>query len=74
MPIIENNEIYLSVKEAYGQLGISRQALDGYVKRGLLKKYPRDLGKRVFFKQSEIDNLKRIKQPEEQTETSDPTA
>ena len=66
MPIIEDNEVYLSVKEACKRLNISRQALDGYVKRGLLNKYPRDLGRRVFFKQTEIDNLKRIKQPEKE--------
>jgi DNA-binding transcriptional MerR regulator len=65
MPIIENGETYLTVKEACIELNISRQALDGYVKRGLLVKYPRELGRRVFFKQSEIDKLKRIKQPEQ---------
>ena len=65
MPITEDNETYLSIKEACEQLGISRQALNGYAQRGLLKKYPRDLGRRVFFKQTEIDALKRIKQPKE---------
>lgn len=65
MPIIEGGETYLSVKEACKDLGISRQALDGYVKRGRLNKYPRTLARRVFFKQSEIDTLKKIRQPEE---------
>lgn len=65
MPIIEDGEIYLTVKETHQRLGISRQALNGYVKRGLLNKYPRTLARRVFFKQAEVDALKKIKQPEE---------
>jgi predicted site-specific integrase-resolvase len=66
LPIIEDGEIYLSVKETHERLGISRQALNGYVQRGLLKKYSRALARRVFFKQSEIDALMRIRQPEEE--------
>ena len=62
MPIIENSETYLTVKEACEELDISRQALDGYVKRGLLTKQKRDLGRRVFFKLSEINKLKEIKE------------
>lgn len=65
LPIVEDGEVYLTVKEAYERLGISRQALNGYVKRGRLNKYPRTLARRVFFKQSEIDALKKIQQPGE---------
>lgn len=64
MPIREDNETYLSVKEACSQLGISRQSLDGYVERGQLKKYHRTLARRVFFKQSEIDRLLEIRSKE----------
>lgn len=61
MPDAGNGEAYLTVKEACKRLGISRQALDGYVERGRLKKYRRVLANRVFFKQSEIDALLEIK-------------
>ena len=57
MPHIEDGEVYLTVKEACERLGISRQALDGYVERGQLTKYKRTLARRVFFKQSEINQL-----------------
>jgi DNA-binding transcriptional MerR regulator len=63
LPIIEDGETYLSVKETHERLGISRQALNGYVQRGLLKKYSRTLARRVFFKEAEVDALTRIKQP-----------
>jgi predicted site-specific integrase-resolvase len=60
LPIVEDNEIYLSVREACAELGISRQSLNGYAKRGLLKKYSRTLARRVFYKKTEIDNLMKI--------------
>ncbi len=63
----ENGEVYLTVKEACERLGISRQALDGYVERGQLTKYRRALSHRVFFKQSEIDRLLEI-HPENERE------
>jgi predicted DNA-binding transcriptional regulator AlpA len=63
----EEGEIYLSVSEARKVLGISRQALDGYVKRGELTKYKRTLAHRVFFKQSEINELLEMR-PEQHTE------
>lgn len=53
----EDGETYLTVKEACERLGISRQALDGYVERGFLTKYKRTLARRVFFKESEINRL-----------------
>lgn len=65
MPIIEDGEVYLSVKEAHERLGISRQALNGYVQRGKLQKYPRTLARRVFFKETDIEALKKIRQPGE---------
>ena len=63
MPITEDGETYLTVKEAYERLGISRQALNGYVQRGVLNKYQRTLARRVFFKEVEVDALMRIKHP-----------
>jgi excisionase family DNA binding protein len=61
----EDGEVYLTVKEACERLGISRQALDGYVERGQLTKYKRTLARRVFFKESEIDRLLKLR-PEDQ--------
>lgn len=57
MPYTEDGEVYLTVKEACQRLGISRQALDGYVERGQLTKYRRTLARRVFFKEPEINRL-----------------
>jgi predicted DNA-binding transcriptional regulator AlpA len=54
---VREEEIYLSANEAYERLGISRQALDGYVERGQLTKYKRTLARRVFFKEAEINRL-----------------
>ncbi len=54
LPYTEDGEVYLTVKEACQRLGISRQALDGYVERGQLAKYKRTLARRVFFKESEM--------------------
>lgn len=60
----ENGETFLTVDEACAYLGISRQALDGYVERGDLKRYRRTLGRRVFFKKADIERLMEIR-PEE---------
>ena len=43
--------------QLYRMLGISRQALDGYVERGQLTTYRRTLAQRVFVKESEIHRL-----------------
>lgn len=43
--------------QLYRMLGISRQALDGYVERGQLTTYRRTLARRVFVKESEINRL-----------------
>jgi len=48
LPYTEDGEVYLTVKEACQRLGISRQALDGYVERGQVTKYRRTLARRVF--------------------------
>ncbi|HEY0754544.1 MAG TPA: helix-turn-helix domain-containing protein [Ktedonobacteraceae bacterium] len=57
----ENEDAYLTVKETCEILGISRQALNGYVERGSIKKHKRKLGNRVFFKRSEINALLEIR-------------
>jgi excisionase family DNA binding protein len=63
----DDNETFLTVDETCELLGISRQALDGYVKRGQLKRYERKLGRRVFFKKVDVEGLMKIV-PEEDKE------
>ena len=64
----EDKEIYLTVRETCDRLGISRQALDGYVGRGQLTKHRRELSNRVYFKESEIKRLLEI-HPEKEHKT-----
>jgi len=64
----ENGETYYTVKEASEYLGISRQALNGYVRRNKLQKYERTLARRVFFKKSELDRMKAIRPSESKDE------
>ncbi|MBE3560258.1 MAG: helix-turn-helix domain-containing protein [Ktedonobacteraceae bacterium] len=66
MPYTEDGEVYLTVKEACQRLGISRQALDGYVERGQLTKYRRTLARRVFFKESEIHRLLELRRADDE--------
>ena len=54
---VKDEEVYLSADEVCQRLGISRQALDGYVEQGLLTKYRRTLARRIFFKESEVSRL-----------------
>lgn len=65
-----NGVTYLPEKLVRKRLGISRQALDGYVERGELTKYKRTLARRVFFKESEIERLLEIR-PEQETNHRD---
>lgn len=53
----------LSMREAQAYLGgISRQALHRYVVNGKLTKFTRALGRRVFFRRSDLDALREVKQ------------
>lgn len=55
---------YMTLDEASKQLGVSPRTLERHVKEGLLKKYRRKIGREVFYKRSEVEDLLRI-QPDE---------
>jgi predicted DNA-binding transcriptional regulator AlpA len=65
---MQEEETYLSASEVCQRLGISRQALDGYVERGQLTKYRRTLARRVFFKESEINRLLELRRVDEENQ------
>ena len=51
---------YITSEEACKLLNVSSRTLERYVKDGLLKKYRRRIGREVFYKQSEVEDLLRI--------------
>jgi excisionase family DNA binding protein len=60
-PLVEEQgEVYLTFEETLKYLGVTRDTLDRYAKAGRLTKYRRGLARRVYFKQSELDRLKRF--------------
>ena len=56
----EQGDAYLTFEETLKYLGVTRDTLDRYAKAGRLTKYRRGLARRVYFKQSELDRLKRF--------------
>ena len=56
----EQGEAYLTFEETLKYLGITRDTLDRYARAGRLTKYRRGLARRVYFKQSELDPLRRF--------------
>jgi excisionase family DNA binding protein len=65
---IRDNDEYLTPEQACDLLGVTSRTLDRYVKEGLLKKYKRRIGRSVFYKRSEVEDLLRII-PEEDKDT-----
>ena len=59
------NEDFITSEDACKRLGVSTRTLERYVKDGLLKKYRRRIGREVFYKQSEVDDLLRIRPTED---------
>jgi len=61
----ENN--FITSQEARKRLNVSSRTLERYAREGLLKKYRRRIGREVFYKRSEVEDLLRIR-PEEELE------
>lgn len=60
-PLVEERgEVYLTFEETCQYLGVTRDTLDRYARAGRLTKYRRGLVRRVYFKQSELDRLRRF--------------
>ena len=52
---------YVDVKEATTILGVSRASLDNYSRAGRLTRFEQGAPRRVLYKRSELNLLKRIK-------------
>ena len=62
---IQDDEDFLTSEEASKRLNVSVRTLERYVKDGLLKKYRRRIGREVFYKRSEVEDLLRIQPAED---------
>jgi excisionase family DNA binding protein len=55
---------FITSKEACERLHVSSRTIERYASDSLLKKYRRKIGREVFYKRSEVEDLLRIR-PEE---------
>ncbi|HBE28329.1 MAG TPA: DNA-binding protein [Ktedonobacter sp.] len=62
---IQGNEDFMTSEETRKRLGVSPRTLERYVRDGLLKKYRRKIGREVFYKRSEVEDLLRIRPAED---------
>ena len=60
-----DDEDFLTTEEASKRLNVSSRTLERYVKDGLLRKYRRRIGREVYYKRSEIEDLLRIRPVED---------
>jgi len=56
----QDDNDFLTSEEACKRLNVSSRTLERYVRDGLLKKYRRKIGREVFYKRSEVEDLLRI--------------
>jgi excisionase family DNA binding protein len=54
---IQGDEVFLTSEEACKLLNVTPRTLERYVKDGLLKKYRRRIGREVFYKRLEVEDL-----------------
>ena len=57
---LQDDEDFMTSEEAANRLNVSPRTLERYVKDGLLRKYRRRIGREVFYKRSEVEDLLRI--------------
>ena len=62
---IQGDEDFMTSEEACKRLNVSSRTLERYVRGGLLKKYRRRIGREVFYKRSEVEDLLRIRPAED---------
>lgn len=60
-----DDEDFLTSEEACKRLNVSSRTLQRYVKDGLLKKYRRRIGREVYYKRPEVEDLLRIRSVED---------
>jgi len=56
-----DGEVYLTTPEASDYLGVSRETLHQMTKDGRLRKYRQGFSRTVYYKQTELDELRRIR-------------
>ena len=62
---IQGDDDFMTSQEACKRLKVSSRTLQRYVRDGLLKKYRRRIGREVFYQQSEVEDLLRIRPAED---------
>lgn len=60
-----DDEDFLTTDEASKRLNVSSRTLERYVRGGLLRKYRRRIGREVYYKRSEVEDLLRIRPVED---------
>ncbi len=66
MPIIIDNEEYLSIEEACEYLGgISRETLRRRTKATGIKKYTRGITRNVYYRKADLDRLNELRPVED---------
>jgi len=60
-----DDEDFLTSEEACKRLNVSSRTLERYVRDGLLQKYRRRIGREVFYRRSEVEDLLRIRPAED---------
>jgi excisionase family DNA binding protein len=58
---IQGDEDFMTTEETSKRLRVSSRTLERYVRGGLLKKYRRKIGREVFYKRTEVEDLLRIR-------------
>jgi excisionase family DNA binding protein len=61
----QDDQEFMTSEEACKRLDVSSRTLERYVKNGLLKKYRRRIGREVFYKRTEVEDLLRIRPAED---------
>jgi excisionase family DNA binding protein len=64
MPIIRDNETYLTTQEACNFLGVSRQTINRLVREGRLHQNKQGITRTVYYRQSELERIAEIHQVE----------
>jgi len=68
MPIQMDGETYYSTDEACSYLGVSRDTLNRMTKDGRLHKYRQGFARTVYYRQSELDALRALRQVDDENE------
>lgn len=62
---IQGDDDFITSQEACKRLNVTPRTLERYVRSGFLKKYRRRIGREVFYKRSEVEDLLRIRPAED---------